>query len=1392
MTFRYISKFLWLLSLLLALPAAAFEVFRAATPSIGSISDERPVAVGPTWAAYVETLTQITVIDTATRAVIHTIPRPADRTPIPGQPGWVRSVTIFGQQLITDGTYLVALSDSALEQLAPNGAVLQTKKNFTVHAWKMPGAQSIGIVDIDEYPSANSAFLGVGNGRINYWRSRVQNIRQWNAETLTPLTGIPVLRDSTDVGSVAMSGNDLVYVGRDALSINHLYHLNLTSGSVNELPKPAGLETGSFQNLAVSSGHLLAPGVRYPPGTATPMFHYNLSTRQVVAQTETPGGKSTQPFFAPDGSWRAVSVGFNGATAEMRSGSAPTVAGSAVFELPRGFDSTGVIPDPFAYAQGHLWFRAGGVPDGTVAYRIPAAVQPISRLAGRCLPADESDGHLKVVFTLDPVVNRELVLQVRTQSGAGSATAGSDFESFDGEVTIPAGASQAALQLPLIQDSVVEENETLVVEITSHPADILVSEKEVPGIIGGSSFHRLPPVAGWQDLPALSAVAVPDTIALAGDRLVQTNRGHSGPTGAVPSVLTRPLEGGEWTPSTAFAAAPFDSYGISTNGSGLALVASPSAVRLFDPATDTLLYQTPGSPGLVPNVLMGDTHFMVGAPYVTEYSLTPPYASRRPVASLSGNLTGSAVYANEVLIGHFLGLPGGGLHKISRANQADLGQFIPGSAWYPTHMAASGNFFAGSGIRGVWFRRVDEPGRLIRVRPANGPFSLRIRELRITGNRLWVTEALDEDVPSIRVFEMPSGLETGRLLGDGGDGDANFSPYLPEGIAPLGREPSSGDQNDLEDLSFGGKDIVAAIRWPELGSNHLVAARFVQEAGLPGIVDSAPIREDAGDMMLTLSEAAPWPLTITTRAVAALHNQAADWSGSGNTVVIPAGTTTFSPGVRPFNDKLPEGNVASPLELTITGNGLTRTSRIAMQVEDDDQMPLADVPHTLHGFGRGIAPVAGEWAYRADSADENLVAWTGSAAFTHGSPFGTSGSRAFGNAMAGTGTWLAVAHDAWGGTAKGAKPSQIQIYQPATRGKTPVRVLKGMKYFNGFGETLFARDTTLWVGAPGSSLISPKPKKTAGMVLQYDLPTGKKRRTFKAPKTHAIGFGSSITANATSVWIGSPVSGGAVFQYDRAKGKLLRTLVNPASGAEQIFGTTIEANARTLAANSTYPNTLPQPLRGYSAATGVLQWQLHPPAGRHIGSFTLIGEDLLVTGGDSLIFFYLPPTGAPELLVEVLMPGGADDEIVELKAASGELALRCTRNGHSIEDGLVLTLAGVPKLAPYLPGALAATAMARVEAVESTAATPPALTLGQTLGGAWQLNLPAAASGTSVEFSTDLTQWHSLATAGSEGSWQLVPGTGAGTTLEGASLIDRVSLRVPPNHSRLFFRLHTP
>ena len=90
--------------------------------------------------------------------------------------------------------------------------------------------------------------------------------------------------------------------------------------------------------------------------------------------------------------------------------------------------------------------------------------------------------------------------------------------------------------------------------------------------------------------------------------------------------------------------------------------------------------------------------------------------------------------------------------------------------------------------------------------------------------------------------------------------------------------------------------------------------------------------------------------------------------------------------------------------------------------------------------------------------------------------------------------------------------------------------------------------------------------ESAQVAFLFDGSTGKMLQTFETPKTMRVRYDAAwVTAIDTQVWIGAPEDNtgadiaGAVYVFDSATGKLVRTFLNPAPTPITGFGNCIAA-----------------------------------------------------------------------------------------------------------------------------------------------------------------------------------------------------------------------------------------
>jgi hypothetical protein len=1135
-----------------------------------------------------------------------------------------------------------------------------------------------------------------------------------------------------------------------------LVAVKLASGGTTRLPLPANrvltgriaMGTGNDALLVASFGS----GDSNTPGKLD-LLHYDLGTSMLVEASSlehsTLSANDVRVLVQPDGGWRVVasSDGFYGF--ELVSG----------HDLRSPYDARVVIPSSLGISSasaigaddGRIWFkpRSQDLP-GVRAMMLAAGPTASTVVHATALPCSESDGVLRILFTASAAPAQDTTFQVRT--AGGSATSPADFTAVDRAVTLPAGATEVIITLPVAQDTVLEPTEHLTLAIVDPGDHAVFLQDEVVAMIRGTSHDLLAPVA--PRLP--TGEGMPTRVYLAAETMIQFTAGTSWDVPATGDRLARrPFEGGEWSGSSNWGRPIVVNNDVRFRGraGSLVLLRDNDELTLYDVASDQVLHRIPGMLTSASVEAVGAPRFFsnIGFSAPREYDLSPPFASR-PITNPTLGSYHPAVYTTDLLL-----LVGGQgvIQKHSRADGSHLGNLLPSGPWsILSTVAAEGDRVAICDGGKLWLLSVDHPQDVIQVRHPTAAFG---PDIAFSDGLLYSTRSNGiSNLPVIDVIDPVAGVVVESI-------SAGLRATVLEGspVPPTGRNPGYYYQS----FSVEGRKAVMLIYD---GVSRIV--RLSREGKLPSLNDPADVSETDGALSIQLAEAASFPITVTTRTVAAGANQEADWGGSGSTVVVPAGTTAFATGLSAVDDHISEGDHEVALELTLSGNGRTEVRRLPLRLKDNDRVQLADIPHSSPTLHRSFAAVGGGWA----SVGGTGLVWTGDPGFSAASPF-TSGWT-FGEPMAGSGEWLAAAHSTWGGTFGTANPSSIILYKPALQ-SAPARILKGLKVNNFFGSALLARGDTLWVGAPGRyDTNGNKTIDVKGQAFEYHMPTGKRVRTFKPPKQHARGFGYEIAANDSSVWFSSfdrATQASAVSQYSRATGKWLRTLPEPVARTGQAFGGQLAASPDTLIA------TFQGKVHGFSAATGAPAWTITPPDSQAFGTVEMIRDDLFVAGGNTLFFYQLVPGSEPVMRVEVRIFGWP---MAKLEANGSQLMVYRNNFGSS-EQWTLIDLAGIPQLASFFPAAAGARA-ALTEPTEK--ASPPALVLVSGPDG-WQLALPAAAEASRLECSTDLAGWTPFVVR-EGGMWRMLAGAGPA----GADLISADTLRIPRDRPRMFFRLHTP
>ena len=136
----------------------------------------------------------------------------------------------------------------------------------------------------------------------------------------------------------------------------------------------------------------------------------------------------------------------------------------------------------------------GGSPSGIPLSPLPEDVT-VSFTRTR-YAASEDDEAVTFIVRLSAAVSQDAVVEYATSSG--TARAGQDYEATTGTLTFPAGTTRLAILVPIIDDNVVEEEETFTIKLRNSNATIEVGE--ATGAIADN------------DLPLISVQAEPAAV----------------------------------------------------------------------------------------------------------------------------------------------------------------------------------------------------------------------------------------------------------------------------------------------------------------------------------------------------------------------------------------------------------------------------------------------------------------------------------------------------------------------------------------------------------------------------------------------------------------------------------------------------------------------------------------------------------------------------------------------------------------------------------------------------------------------------------------------------------------------------------------------------------------
>ena len=113
--------------------------------------------------------------------------------------------------------------------------------------------------------------------------------------------------------------------------------------------------------------------------------------------------------------------------------------------------------------------------------------------------SEEDDSTIDFVVTLNPASDESVTVDYATANG--SAAAGGDYTAASGSLTFNAGETTKTIQVSIIDDTVVDDNETLTITL-SNASGAEISDGQATGTITDGDTETSPLTAAFQDLPS--------------------------------------------------------------------------------------------------------------------------------------------------------------------------------------------------------------------------------------------------------------------------------------------------------------------------------------------------------------------------------------------------------------------------------------------------------------------------------------------------------------------------------------------------------------------------------------------------------------------------------------------------------------------------------------------------------------------------------------------------------------------------------------------------------------------------------------------------------------------------------------------------------------------------
>lgn len=311
---------------------------------------------------------------------------------------------------------------------------------------------------------------------------------------------------------------------------------------------------------------------------------------------------------------------------------------------------------------------------------------------------------------------------------------------------------------------------------------------------------------------------------------------------------------------------------------------------------------------------------------------------------------------------------------------------------------------------------------------------------------------------------------------------------------------------------------------------------------IPRLRETKTVRkegENPQNWMVGLSEAADFPITAT------FTTTSGELTPGNATVTIPAGTASIPCPVHVKDDNIPENDQTVDLKVTLSGNGVTQSYNVSVLILANDFEYLKGPKNATEGSAIALHPSG---ILIGDAMKRGAVELRSRKVVQSPDP---KSSSSFGQAVGLNSSYMVVGSPFLYYTfgEKPPKPTSFVCVYDRKTGKLVKRYDESTKG-SSFGSVVCVTGNRFFVGAPGLA--------KGGVVTGYGF--GKTAPTqFKHPNPNAgkTRFGTAIASKGATVWIGAPRDGrGMVYQYDVLSGKLRKTIKNPVTAGKS-FGQAI-------------------------------------------------------------------------------------------------------------------------------------------------------------------------------------------------------------------------------------------